>query len=246
MDRNETLATLRAEAAKRILVLDGAMGTMIQQHAFTEAQFRGERFADWPQDLRGNNDLLILTQPDAIRAIHLAYCEAGADLVATNTFSSTTIAQADYGMERLVPELNREGARLVREACDVATAKDGRPRFVVGALGPTNRTASISPDVNNPGFRAVGFDKLSVAYAEAARALIEGGADLLLVETIFDTLNAKAAYAGIESVFTETGNTAAGDDLRHDHGSFRPHVVGPDADGVLDLDEPRAAVLRSA
>ena len=205
MNRIETLQALRAEASKRILVLDGAMGTMIQQHRFTEQQFRGERFADWPQDLRGNNDLLILTQPDAIRAIHLAYAEAGADLVATNTFSSTTIAQADYGMERLVPELNFEGAKLVREACDIATAKDGRPRFVVGALGPTNRTASISPDVNNPGFRAVGFDELGRAYAEATRALIEGGADLLLIETIFDTLNAKAAYVGIESVFAEFG-----------------------------------------
>ena len=205
MNRIETLQALRAEASKRILVLDGAMGTMIQQHRFTEQQFRGARFADWPQDLRGNNDLLILTQPDAIRAIHLAYAEAGADLVATNTFSSTTIAQADYGMERLVPELNFEGAKLVREACDIATAKDGRPRFVVGALGPTNRTASISPDVNNPGFRAVGFDELGRAYAEATRALIEGGADLLLIETIFDTLNAKAAYVGIESVFAEFG-----------------------------------------
>ncbi len=197
----ETRAALQSAARERILVLDGAMGTMIQQHKFGEAEFRGTRFADWPRDLRGNNDLLSLTQPQAIKAIHLAYFEAGADIAETNTFSSTRIAQADYGMEELVTELNFTAARLAREAADETQSKDGKRRFVAGALGPTNRTASISPDVNNPGFRAVSFDDLRQAYAEAAAALIEGGADVLIVETIFDTLNAKAALFGIESVF---------------------------------------------
>src|SRR5664279_4527866 len=201
----ETRKALQSAALERILVLDGAMGTMIQQHKFSEADFRGTRFADWPRDLRGNNDLLSLTQPDAIRAIHLAYFEAGADIVETNTFSSTRIAQADYGMEELVGELNFASARLAREAADAVEQKDGIRRFVAGALGPTNRTASISPDVNNPGFRAVSFDELSAAYAEASIPLIEGGADLLIVETIFDTLNAKAALFGIESVFDARG-----------------------------------------
>ena len=201
----ETRKALQSAALERILVLDGAMGTMIQQHKFGEADFRGERFADWPRDLRGNNDLLSLTQPDAIKAIHLAYFEAGADIVETNTFSSTRIAQADYGMEAIVAELNFASARLAREAADAAEQKDGVRRFVAGALGPTNRTASISPDVNNPGFRAVSFDDLAEAYAEAATALIEGGADLLIVETIFDTLNAKAALFAIESVFEKRG-----------------------------------------
>ena len=201
----EVRAALEAAARERILVLDGAMGTMIQGHRFTEEQFRGERFADWPRDLRGNNDLLVLTQPKAIEDIHYAYAMAGADLVATNTFSSTSIAQADYGMEGIIAELNREAAKLCRAACDRATAEDGRQRFVVGALGPTNRTASISPDVNNPGFRAVTFDELAEAYREAAVALIEGGADIVIIETIFDTLNAKAAYAGVEQAFDELG-----------------------------------------
>ena len=203
----EIRAALTKAAAERILVLDGAMGTMIQGYRFTEEQFRGERFADWPSDLRGNNDLLTLTQPQAIEDIHLAYCLAGADLIATNTFNSTSVSQADYGMERLVPELNREAARLCRQATAKAQAKDGRRRFVVGALGPTSRTASISPDVNNPGYRAVTFDELHDAYVEATRALIEGGAEILIIETIFDTLNAKAAYAGVETVFQEIGQT---------------------------------------
>ena len=201
----ETRKALQSAALERILVLDGAMGTMIQQHKFGEADFRGDRFADWPRDLRGNNDLLSLTQPQAIRAIHLAYFEAGADIAETNTFSSTRIAQADYGMEAIVADLNFASARLAREAADAAEQKDGVRRFVAGALGPTNRTASISPDVNNPGFRAVSFDDLAEAYAEAAAALIEGGADLLIVETIFDTLNAKAALFAIESVFEKRG-----------------------------------------
>ena len=204
---SDTIRHALEEAAReRILVLDGAMGTMIQGLRYDEAQFRGSRFADWKQDVRGNNDLLILTQPDAIRDIHLAYFQAGADIVATNTFSSTSIAQADYGMEAIVRDLNRDGARLAKEAAALAEKQDGRRRFVAGALGPTNRTASISPDVSNPGFRAVSFDDLRLAYAEAVRGLIEGGADILLLETIFDTLNAKAAVFAMEEVFAETGS----------------------------------------
>ena len=202
---DETRAAFQSAARERILVLDGAMGTMIQQHKFGETEFRGARFADWPRDLRGNNDLLSLTQPRAIKAIHLAYLEAGADIIETNTFNSTRISQADYGMEELVAELNFAAARLAREAADEAQGKDGKRRFVAGALGPTNRTASISPDVNNPGFRAVSFDDLREAYAEAAAALIEGGADILIVETIFDTLNAKAALSAIDGVFEARG-----------------------------------------
>ena len=191
-------------ARERILVLDGAMGTMIQQLRLDEAGYRGERFKDWPRDVKGNNDLLNLTQPDAIKTIHKTYLEAGADILETNTFSSTTIAQADYGMEELAYELNREAARLAREACDEAMAANpDRPRFVAGALGPTNRTASLSPDVNDPGFRAVTFDDLRIAYGEAVRGLIDGGADILLIETIFDTLNAKAAIFAAEEVFEE-------------------------------------------
>ena len=193
-------------AKERILVLDGAMGTEIQDLKLDEAGYRGERFKDWPSDVKGNNDLLSLSQPDAIRQIHVDYLEAGADIVETNTFSSTTIAQADYGMEELAYELNFESAKLAREACDLVEARDpSRPRFAAGALGPTNRTASISPDVNNPGYRAVTFDDLRIAYGEAARGLIKGGADILLVETIFDTLNAKAALFAIDEVFEELG-----------------------------------------
>ncbi len=196
------------EALKtRILILDGAMGTMIQKHKLTEADFRGERFKDWPRDLKGNNDLLTLTRPDVIRAIHEAYLAAGADIIETNTFNSTSISQADYGMEALVGELNREGAKLARAAADAWTAKTpAKPRFVAGAIGPTNRTASISPDVADPAKRNVTFDQLRDAYREAARALIEGGVDVLLVETIFDTLNAKAALYAIDEMFAETGH----------------------------------------
>ncbi len=200
------LDVLNQLSAERILVLDGAMGTQIQDRKFSEADFRGQRFADWGQDLQGNNDLLTLTQPDAIRDIHKAYFKAGADIVETNTFSSTTIAQADYGMEALAYELNEAGARVAREAADeTMAAEQGRECFVAGALGPTNRTASISPDVQNPGFRAVSFDDLREAYGEAARGLIAGGADILLVETIFDTLNAKAALFAIDEAFEEMG-----------------------------------------
>ncbi|QGM94307.1 methionine synthase [Methylocystis rosea] len=199
------LKALDEAASRRILILDGAMGTMIQRHKFEEADFRGARFTDHAKDLRGNNDLLTLTQPDAIKAIHVAYLEAGADIIETNTFSSTTIAQADYGLEHLAFELNCEGARLARAAADEVAAKTGVRRFVAGSLGPTNRTASISPDVSNPGFRAVTFDELRAAYKEAALGLIEGGADILLVETVFDTLNAKAALYALEDAFDAVG-----------------------------------------
>src|SRR5690606_20573201 len=203
-EQDERIAALEALARERILVLDGAMGTMIQSLRLDEAGFRGQRFADHPRDLQGNNDLLVLTQPDAVRRIHLDYLEAGADIIETNNFNSTTISQADYGMEHLAHELNVAGARLAREAVEEVMKKDPhRPRFVAGAIGPTNRTASISPDVNDPGFRNVTFDELRLAYGEAARGLIEGGADILLVETIFDTLNAKAALFAIDEVFEE-------------------------------------------
>ncbi len=188
---------LKRIAAERILVLDGAMGTMIQAMGLDEAGYRGARFDAWNREVRGNNDLLNLSRPDAIRQIHYAYFKAGADIVSTNTFSSTSIAQADYGMSDIAYELNCEGARLAREAATKAEREDGRPRFVAGALGPTNRTASISPDVANPGFRAVTFDQLRKAYGEQVRGLLTGGADLLLIETIFDTLNAKAAIYAI-------------------------------------------------
>ena len=198
-------AALEEEARRRILVIDGAMGTQIQSLKLSEADFRGARFKDWGHDLKGNNDLLALTLPDAIRDIHLAYFRAGADIVETNTFSSTAIAQADYGMEALARELNVESARLAREAAAIAQQEDGRPRYVAGAIGPTNRTLSISPDVNNPGYRAVTFDQVRDSYAEQTRGLIEGGAQLILIETIFDTLNAKAAIVAVETVFLEMG-----------------------------------------
>ena len=204
--RETRIAALQAQADDRILILDGAMGTMIQQHKLDEAAYRGDRFANYHADVVGNNDLLSLTQPDIIRDIHSLYLQAGSDIVETNTFSSTTIAQADYDMEHLAYELNFEGARLAREACDAMEAADpSRPRYVAGALGPTNRTASISPDVNDPGLRNVTYDELRIAYVEATRGLIEGGVDIILIETIFDTLNAKAALHGVQDVFEETG-----------------------------------------
>src|ERR1700704_1779000 len=196
---------LLAAARERILVLDGAMGTMIQGLQYDEAAFRGERFADFHRDVRGNNDLLILTQPKAIENIHADYLRAGADIIATNTFSSTSIAQADYEMSDLAYELNREGAKLARAAAETVSAEDGRPRFVAGALGPTNRTASISPGVSNPGFRAVTFDDLRKAYGEQINGLLDGGVDLLLLETIFDTLNAKAALYAIAEITEARG-----------------------------------------
>lgn len=203
--QSETEKRLRQLASERILVLDGAMGTMIQALQYDEAAFRGERFKDFHRDLRGNNDLLILTQPEAIEDIHAQYLRAGADIVATNTFSSTSIAQADYDMSGLAYELNLEGARLARSAANTVSAEDGKPRFVAGALGPTNRTASISPDVSNPGYRAVTFDDLRIAYSEQINGLLDGGADLLLIETIFDTLNAKAALYAVDEICEARG-----------------------------------------
>ena len=185
---------------ERILVLDGAMGTMLQRYKFEEQDFRGERFKDFPHPLKGNNDLLSLTQPVAVKAVHRAYFEAGADIIETNTFSSTTIGMADYHLENLVCELNFQSAKIAREVADEFSDK---PRFVAGSIGPTNRTASMSPDVNDPGFRAVTFDDLKTAYKQQIEALIDGGCDLLLVETIFDTLNAKSALFAIEEVKEE-------------------------------------------
>ena len=189
---------------ERVLILDGAMGTMLQRYKFTEEDFRSDRFKDWPHPLQGNNDLLSLTQPDAIAEVHKKYFEAGADIVETNTFSGTTIAMADYGMEELVYELNYESARIAKKVADEFTLKEPhKPRFVAGSIGPTNKTASLSPDVNDPGFRAVSFDELRIAYKLQAEALLDGGSDILLVETIFDTLNAKAALFAIEEVKEE-------------------------------------------
>jgi 5-methyltetrahydrofolate--homocysteine methyltransferase len=213
------VARLEADLASRILIIDGAMGTMIQQHELHEEDFRGERFADGRDsqhdygdaaivhhDLKGNNDLLTLTCPDVIGSVHTRYLEAGADLLETNTFNSTTISQLDYGLQHLARELNLEGARLARACCDEAERLDpSRLRYVIGVLGPTSRTASLSPDVNDPGFRNIDFDTLAEAYRDAADGLIEGGADILMVETVFDTLNAKAALFAIDDVFAKLG-----------------------------------------
>ncbi|MFZ5472667.1 MAG: homocysteine S-methyltransferase family protein, partial [Pseudomonadota bacterium] len=202
-DRSAALLDL---AKARILILDGAMGTMIQKHRLAEADYRGTRFADWPSDLKGNNDLLLLTQPQIIRDIHAQYLAAGADILETNTFNANSISMADYGMQALVHELNYEGARLARAVADEFTAQDpAKPRFVAGVLGPTSRTLSISPDVNDPGFRNVTWDELVATYYEATDGLIKGGADLLLIETVFDTLNAKAAVFAIHRYFDATG-----------------------------------------
>jgi 5-methyltetrahydrofolate--homocysteine methyltransferase len=202
-ERRKTLKDLLGE---RILVLDGAMGTMIQQRRLGEADYRSERFADHASDLKGDNDLLNLTQPQLIADIHRLFLEAGADILSTNTFNATTIAQADYGTEDVVAEINREGARIARAAADAMTrATPERPRFVAGAMGPTNKTASISPDVEDPGFRNVSFDELREAYREAAEALVEGGADILLIETVFDTLNAKAAIFAVDELAQARG-----------------------------------------
>ena len=205
-NRNDRLQALRQALRERILILDGGMGTMIQSYRLQEEDYRGERFADWPQDVKGNNDLLILSRPDVIGSIEKAYLDAGADILETNTFNATRVSQADYGMEALAYELNVEGARLARQVCDAKTLETpDRPRFVAGVLGPTSRTCSISPDVNDPGYRNVTFDELVDNYSEATRGLIEGGADLILIETIFDTLNAKAAIFAVQGVFEEIG-----------------------------------------
>ena len=206
MNRDERIAALHKAASTRILILDGAMGTMIQRHKLGEADYRGTRFKDWPRDLKGNNDLLVLTQPDIVRGIHEAYLEAGADIVETNTFNAQTVSMADYGMEAFAFEMNVAAAKLAREAADKYTAlTPQRPRFVAGAIGPTNRTASLSPDVNNPGFRNISFDELAAAYSEQARGLIEGGVDAILIETVFDTLNAKAAGFAVKETFDALG-----------------------------------------
>ncbi len=199
-------AELRAHAARRILILDGAMGTMIQRYGLAEADYRGERFADWPSDLKGNNDLLLLTRPDVIREIHGQYLAAGADILETCTFNANSISMADYGMESLVWELNFQGAKLARGVADEYSTPD-KPRFVAGVLGPTSRTATLSPDVNDPGFRNVSFDELVTTYYEATDGLVKGGADLILIETVFDTLNAKAAVFAVKKYFTDTGTT---------------------------------------
>jgi 5-methyltetrahydrofolate--homocysteine methyltransferase len=204
--RPDCTESLTALLRARILILDGAMGTMIQRHGFSEADYRGERFADWPSDLRGNNDLLTLTQPEAISSIHRAYLDAGSDLIETNTFNAQRISLADYGMQDLAYELNLHAAQLARAECDaISAANPDKPRFVAGALGPTNRTASISPDVNDPGARNVTYEELVAAYLEQANGLVDGGADVLLIETIFDTLNAKAAIFAVETLFEERG-----------------------------------------
>jgi 5-methyltetrahydrofolate--homocysteine methyltransferase len=197
---------IREALAKRILVIDGAMGTMIQRHKLTEADYRGERFKDWHSDVKGNNDLLCITQPDIIIGIHKLYLEAGADIVETNTFSSTVIAMADYDMQSLTYELNVAAAKCARTAAEAYTAKDpSKPRYVAGAIGPLNKTLSLSPDVNNPGYRAVSFDEVVNAYYEQVGGLVDGGVDVLLVETIFDTLNAKAAIYAIKKYFRDKG-----------------------------------------
>src|SRR6185369_1603575 len=202
----ESANRLRALLSQRIVMLDGPRGTMVQRLSLGEADFRGDRLRDHPHDLKGNNDILVLTRPEAISGIHRAFLEAGSDVIGTSTFSSTRVAQADYGCEHLVYELNVEAARLARAVADEFTRRDpSKPRFVAGAMGPTNRTLSISPDVNNPALRAIEFDELAAAYAEQARGLIDGGADILLPETTFDTLNLKAAIWGIEEVFAEKG-----------------------------------------
>ena len=205
MERTERINALHASLEERILLLDGAMGTMIQGFGLSEDDYRGERFKDWERDLKGNNDLLSLTRPEVIRDIHKQFLAAGADIIETNTFNSNAPSMADYGMESLVPELNLAAARLARECADACAARDGNPRFVAGVLGPTNRTASISPDVNDPGFRNIRFDDLVATYEQAAQALVDGGVDFLMVETIFDTLNAKAAIFAIKRCAASSG-----------------------------------------
>jgi 5-methyltetrahydrofolate--homocysteine methyltransferase len=207
MTREQRIAALHKAVAERILIIDGAMGTMIQSYKLDEGGYRGARFKDWPRDLKGNNDLLSLSRPQIIREIHDKYLNCGADIHETNTFNAQRISMADYGMEELAYEINLAGARIAREAADAHEKATGRVAWVAGAIGPTNRTASISPDVNNPGYRNVSFDELREAYCEQARALIEGGADIILIETIFDTLNAKAAGFAVLDTFEETGVT---------------------------------------
>ena len=197
------MSTIKEELKKRILIIDGAMGTMIQQHKLTEGDFRGERFKNWPKDVKGNNDLLSITQPEIITGIHKEYLQAGADIIETNTFSSTSIAQADYDMQSLAYELNKQSATCAKKAIEAYQKEtgDSTPKFVAGAIGPLNKTLSLSPDVNNPGYRAVSFDEVADAYTEQIHGLAEGGVDVLLIETIFDTLNAKAAIFAAKNYF---------------------------------------------
>lgn len=198
--------TIQDILKERILIIDGAMGTMIQRYKLEEEDFRGERFKDHQHPLKGNNDILSITRPDVIKAIHEQYLEAGADILETNTFSGTTIAQADYHLEDAVYDINYQSAKIAREVADEFTKREPhKPRFVAGAMGPTNKTASLSPDVNNPGYRAITFDELALAFKQQAKALIEGGADILLLETIIDTLNVKAALFAIQELFEEMG-----------------------------------------
>ena len=206
------MENIKSALDRRILIIDGAMGTMIQRYNLTEEDYRGERFKDWPSDVKGNNDLLSLTRPDIIKAIHKEYLEAGADIIETNTFSSTAIAQADYNMQSLAYELNVASAKIARQAIEEFTAVNRQPstvneKYIAGAIGPMNKTLSLSPDVNNPGFRSVSFDEVSNAYYEQVKGLVDGGVDLLLIETIFDTLNAKAAIFAIKKYFRDTKKT---------------------------------------
>src|SRR5882757_8810813 len=196
---------IQEQLKKRILIIDGAMGTMIQRHKLEEKDYRGERFKDWPSDVKGNNDLLVLTQPQIIEGIHREYLEAGADIIETNTFNSQRISMADYQMEELAFEINVAAARVAKKAAtDYTTRNPDKPRFVAGAIGPMSKTLSLSPDVNNPGFRDVSFDEVTAAYYEQVKGLVDGGVDLLLIETIFDTLNAKAAIFAIKKYFRDT------------------------------------------
>ena len=207
MNRNTRIQKLHDAIAERILILDGAMGSLIQSYQLEESDYRGERFSDWPTDIKGNNDLLSITRPDVIEAIHTAYLDAGADIIESNTFNATEVSQADYGMQALAYELNKSGATLARKACDKKTTETPeKPRWVAGVLGPTSKTLSLSPDVNNPGYRAIDFDTLCADYKNATLGLIDGGADIILIETIFDTLNAKAAIFATQEAFEEAGN----------------------------------------
>ncbi|MEC8103547.1 MAG: homocysteine S-methyltransferase family protein, partial [Pseudomonadota bacterium] len=203
--RQQRIATLKKNMEERIHILDGGMGTLIQSHQLEEADYRGERFADIPQDVKGNNDLLVITQPDIIAGIHRQYFMAGADIVETNSFNSTRVSQADYDMEDLVLELNQQAAAVARKVADEVEAETGIPRYVAGVLGPTSKTCSISPDVNDPGYRAITFDQLVEEYIEATEGLMDGGADIILIETVFDTLNAKAAIYAVQEVFEQRG-----------------------------------------
>lgn len=237
--RPDCTEALTAALEQRILVIDGAMGTAIQRDRPDEAGYRGERFADWPSDLVGNNDLLTLTQPHIIEGIHREYLEAGADILETNTFNANAVSLSDYGMEELSYELNYAGAALARVAADEYSTP-AKPRYVAGALGPTTRTASISPDVNDPGARNVSYDQLVAAYLEAANGLVDGGADIILVETIFDSLNAKAAVFAIETLFEQRGG-AGRSSSRHYYRCVRPDVVRPGHRGILECHPARQA-----